>query len=239
MNESVLTYATRWPVALALACGLAIASYQVDARAAPAPGLGHVSGTARVVDGDTLDVAGERIRLEGIDAPEQGQVCARRLAGTWDCGSAAQRELQRLVQGQTVTCEERGRDRYRRLLAVCFVNGEDISRRMVREGLAWAFVKYSQTYVAEEAQARAAGRGVFATANEAPWDYRSGRWANAEQQAPTGCAIKGNVTRNGRIYHMPWSPWYAKVVIDEARGERWFCSEEEATEAGWRPSQGS
>ena len=47
--------------------------------------------------------------------------------------------------------------------------------------------------------------------------------------------IKGNITDNGRIYHMPWSPWYGKVRIDPARGERWFCNENEAMAAGWRP----
>ena len=51
-----------------------------------------------------------------------------------------------------------------------------------------------------------------------------------------GCAIKGNVTRNGRIYHMPWSPWYGQVTIDETQGKRWFCSETEAMAAGWRPA---
>ncbi len=58
--------------------------------------------------------------------------------------------------------------------------------------------------------------------------------------APDGCVIKGAVTKNGRIYHMPWSPWYDKVRIDDdpaKRGERrWFCSEAEAEAAGWRPA---
>jgi hypothetical protein len=56
----------------------------------------------------------------------------------------------------------------------------------------------------------------------------------AEQQAPDGCAIKGNITENGHIYHMPWSPWYGRVKVDPAQGERWFCSEAEAKSAGWR-----
>jgi hypothetical protein len=64
----------------------------------------------------------------------------------------------------------------------------------------------------------------------------AGRWAAAEPSAPEGCAIKGNVTSNGRIYHMPWSPWYAKVRIEPAKGERWFCSEAEAAGAGFRPA---
>jgi hypothetical protein len=47
--------------------------------------------------------------------------------------------------------------------------------------------------------------------------------------------IKGNITNGGRIYHMPWSPWYEKVRIETTKGERWFCNENEAVAAGWRP----
>jgi hypothetical protein len=58
----------------------------------------------------------------------------------------------------------------------------------------------------------------------------------ADQAAVSGdCPIKGNITSSGHIYHMPWSPWYEKVRIDTAKGERWFCSEREALAAGWRP----
>ena len=69
------------------------------------------------------------------------------------------------------------------------------------------------------------------------WEYRAQRWTAAEPQAPHGCAIKGNVTRNGRIYHMPWSPWYAQIRIEPDKGKRWFCTEAEALAAGWRPVQ--
>lgn len=224
---------------MAVALGFGILLATTLANAIAAPDREHIVGRAVVVDGDTIDVAGERIRLEGIDAPEAGQTCARRLIGTWRCGADATKALRKLVQGVTVTCERRGTDRYGRILGVCFADGVEINRRMVEQGHAWAFVKYSTSYVAEEQRARRDHRGVFATDNQPPWDYRARRWAGAEQQAPDGCAIKGNVTRNGRIYHMPWSPWYAKVVIDQARGERWFCSENEAVAAGWRPAQGT
>jgi hypothetical protein len=71
---------------------------------------------------------------------------------------------------------------------------------------------------------------------EAPWDFRRDEWQVAEVTAPKGCAIKGNVSAHGRIYHMPWDPWYDKVRMDESRGKRWFCSEAEAIAAGWRPA---
>jgi hypothetical protein len=88
--------------------------------------------------------------------------------------------------------------------------------------------------VAEEEKARAARVGVWQGEAEPAWIFRANRWQAAETEAPAGCAIKGNITENGHIYHMPWSPWYGKVKIDPAQGERWFCSEAEAQSAGWR-----
>ncbi len=56
----------------------------------------------------------------------------------------------------------------------------------------------------------------------------------AAQRAPRRCPIKGNISSAGRIYHVPWSEWYERTRIDPARGERWFCSEDDAIRAGWR-----
>jgi len=195
-----------------------------------------LAGTARVIDGDTIEIAGRHVRLEGIDAPEIAQTCGRRLFGTWACGKAAGAALEKLVSGQNVACESRGIDKYDRMLGVCFAAGRDINAEMVREGFAWAFVKYSQSYVREETEARAQHLGIWQGEAEPAWVYREKRWAGAEEAAPQGCAIKGNVTEHGNIYHMPWSPWYGKVKIDAAKGERWFCTEAEAMSAGWRPA---
>jgi hypothetical protein len=64
------------------------------------------------------------------------------------------------------------------------------------------------------------------------------RWERAAETPPAGCPIKGNIGAEGeRIYHTPWSPWYARTKIDEDKGERWFCDEAEAIEAGWRPAR--
>lgn len=84
--------------------------------------------------------------------------------------------------------------------------------------------------------ARHARVGIWATAFETPWDFRSKRWAVAQQNAPDGCPIKGNISKNGeRIYHTPWSHAYGRTAIDAEAGERWFCSEADAIAAGWRP----
>jgi endonuclease YncB( thermonuclease family) len=201
--------------------------------AKPTDGL---SGAAAVIDGDTLSIGGTHVRLEGIDAPETAQTCGRARLGSWACGQAAADALEKLVSGRRVACEAQGHDKYERVLGVCFVDGRDINAEMVLQGLAWAFVKYSTSYVAEEKSARAAKLGIWQGEAQPAWEFRERRWASAETAAPNGCAIKGNVTEHGHIYHMPWSPWYGKVRIEPAKGERWFCSESEAKAAGWRPA---
>jgi len=237
MYASTTRWLTRRPVASALvgvlALGVVAAIPARDTVAREA-----LSGVPRVVDGDTVDIRGERVRLEGIDAPEISQTCPRRLFGSWACGKAAAKELERLIGGRRLTCDSRGTDRYGRMLGICYVDGRDINKEMVREGYAWAFVKYSTSYVHEETEARQERVGIWRGGKaEPPWEYREQRWAGAEQVAPDGCAIKGNVTKNGHIYHMPWSPWYGKVKVEPNKGERWFCSESEALAAGWRPAQ--
>ena len=184
-----------------------------------------VVGSARVVDGDTLDIGGNRVRLYGIDAPEAGQVH----------GQAAVTALASLASGKEVHCRGTERDAYDRLLATCRVGDLELNAEMVSSGHAWAFARYSSVYVGLEQQARSAQRGLWNGAPEAPWTFREKRWAVEQQASQNGCPIKGNITRNGeRIYHVPWSPWYAKTTVDERQGERWFCSEEEAFRAGWR-----
>jgi endonuclease YncB( thermonuclease family) len=84
-----------------------------------------------------------RVRLEGIDAPEAVETCGRR-GGTWACGAAAALALSKRIGGKAVSCVPRGRDRYGRALAVCYSDGRDINAWMVRQGYAWAFVRYSR-----------------------------------------------------------------------------------------------
>jgi endonuclease YncB( thermonuclease family) len=235
MREFMLISTTRWLVALALASSLVSPSHPIMARTAV--GTDVLTGTAHVIDGDTIAIGDTRIRLEGIDAPESGQTCKRKWFGSWACGAAATEALQAMLAGKAVTCEPRGLDKYSRTLAVCFVEGRDINAAMVRQGFAWAFVKYSTSYVKEEAEARAQGLGIWQGQSVPAWEYRAQRWNVAEPQAPQGCAIKGNVTKHGRIYHMPWSPWYAQIRIEPEKGKRWFCTEAEALAAGWRPVQ--
>jgi endonuclease YncB( thermonuclease family) len=174
------------------------------AAALPA-GAATLAGPARSLDGDTLEIAGQRVRLFGIDAPEAGQRCADAAGRAYRCGERAAEALAAMIAGRTVRCETSGSDPYGRLVARCAADGADIARRMVLAGHALAFVKFTDLYAADEALARTAGRGLWAGRFEPPWDWRAARWADAAGIAPrAGCPIKGNITRAGdRIYHLP------------------------------------
>ena len=196
----------------------------------------ELAGSATVTDGDTLTVAGQRIRLFGIDAPESKQIC---VAGgqRWRCGRFATRALREHIASRPVVCTERDRDHYGRIVAVCRAGGGDINAWMVSQGFALAYRKYSRAYVAEERAAKTARRGMWRGDFVAPWDWRRGkRLAAAAPAARAGdCRIKGNISRSGkRIYHVPGAQYYDRTRIDTSKGERWFCSESQARAAGWR-----
>ena len=206
------------------------------------PAIAHaveVSGMARVIDGDTIDIAGQRIRLHGIDTPEAKQTCQREGV-TWLCGAVATKTLRRLIGGARVTCIRRDKDRYGRVVAVCHANGLDLNAAMVQSGIALAYRKYSDDYIGQEISAKAGRRGLWAGQFVPPWDWRRGKRLASEAAAndnPPGCQIKGNIGSKGdRIYHMPSGHWYDRTVITASKGERWFCSESEAKSAGWRPA---
>jgi endonuclease YncB( thermonuclease family) len=124
-----------------------------------------------VTDGDTLRFGKDRVRLWGIDAPEIHQRCPDR----WLAGIEASRKMRELVKGHHVICENRGHDRYGRMIGLCRADGVDIQAAMVRAGMAWAFVRYSSDYVQEEAQAKADRLGVFAHGCEPAWEWRAER----------------------------------------------------------------
>lgn len=264
IRETLPQFAARRAGALAFAGLLALpllaTQGQHPAAARMAPPSPAIAGPARVVDGDTIAIGDVRIRLEGIDAPELDQSCAKAGIGqwfraTWKCGRDSAAHVERLVRDRTVDCESRGKDAYGRVLGVCRVEGLEINADLVRQGLAWAFVKYSQRYTAIEGEARAAKRGIWQAETTPAWTWRAERWQAAQVEKPQtersaaektradkpgavtdACLIKGNITRGGNIYHMPWDRWYDKTRIETSKGERWFCTIAEAEAAGWRPA---
>ena len=111
--------------------------------------IADITGPAKVIDGDTIKVGGAKIRLHGIDAPESAQVCQANDQ-TYRCGAQATHALTKRIGGRSVSCEERDRDRYGRIVAVCKAGGEDLNAWLVSEGLALAYRRYSTDYVAQE-----------------------------------------------------------------------------------------
>lgn len=198
-------------------------------------------GVATVVDGDTLNLHGTRIRLHGIDAPESAQLCLDAGGQRWRCGQRAAMALADRIGRAPVRCRRTDTDRYSRMIAVCFRGEEDLNAWMVAEGWAVAYRRYSRDYVSQEDAARAARAGIWAGSFVMPWDWRRGQRVvppATTQARPEGCDIKGNINARGqRIYHVPGGRWYDQTRINESRGQRWFCSEEEARAAGWRRSR--
>lgn len=133
-----------------------------------------IAGQATVIDGDTIEIHGERIRLNGIDAPESRQDCERADGTAYRCGKDAAFALANFIGRGTVTCERRGVDRYKRTIATCQVRGEDIGAWLVRAGQALAFRRYSTDYVPEEAVAVEAMAGMWQGRFVPPWDWRRG-----------------------------------------------------------------
>lgn len=134
-----------------------------------------LGGGARVIDGDTLDVDGKKVRLHGIDAPESRQTC-RRGFRAWACGDDAKRALERLIGVSGVKCEERSKDRYGRSVANCRVGRHDINAWMVRNGWAVAYRQYGGgAYAADEAVARIRKAGIWSSRFVMPWDWRKGK----------------------------------------------------------------
>ena len=249
LRESLPRIAARQACALAfaglLALPLLISQSNEPAKAGIGTSPPSISGPARVIDGDTIAIGEVRVRLEGIDAPETDQTCNRAgvgrwLLSTWKCGREATAHVERVVRDRTVRCDSSGKDAYGRMLGICVVEGLEINADLVRQGLAWAFIKYSQRYIAIESEARAAKRGIWQAETKPAWVWRAERWQAATTEKPEGttekCLIKGNITRSGNIYHMPWDRWYDKTRIETNKGERWFCSVAEAEAAGWRPA---
>ena len=128
--------------------------------------------------------------MHGIDAPESRQLC--RLNGKpWPCGRDAANALADKIARRTVTCEDLGHDRYKRIVARCSVAGEDMGAWMVSHGMALAYRRYSLDYVNEEVGAQAARRGIWASEFVKPWEWRRGkRLDSAEPKACNVCNLR-------------------------------------------------
>ncbi|MEM7213061.1 MAG: thermonuclease family protein [Pseudomonadota bacterium] len=213
-------------LSVVLLVGVACPSAQAEER---------LVGTALLIDGDTIRIAEQGIRLNGIDTPEPAQRCLDAKGKSYRCGKRATDALNRLIRGRPVVCVGAERDDYDRLIAECAVGDVSLNRELVRMGWAVAYEEYTDRYLADALEAQKAARGIWRGSFQRPHDFRALRWKVEAQVAPDGCPIKGNISNRGKIYHTPWSQYYTKTKITLSRGERWFCDEAEAQRAGWRP----
>lgn len=161
----------RWPV-IGVLVVIAAVLVRLDRQPPRSVGMpaAPVSGRAEVIDGDSLRIGGEEVRLEGIDAPEGRQTCTRQ-GGEWDCGEESRRTLQRLVGRSVVSCNSVERDKHGRLLGRCEAEGRDLNGAMVEAGMAVSYGAYRD----QERAAKAARRGLWAGDFQMPRDWRHER----------------------------------------------------------------
>lgn len=131
-------------------------------------------GVPSVVDGDTIEMHGQRIRLSGIDAPESAQLCLDAAWKKYRCGQKASLALADFLKSHRPTsCIEVDRDQFRRMVAVCTAGGVDIGEWMVRRGYTLDWPRYSAGfYTKAQNEAQAAKRGMWDGSFERPWEWR-------------------------------------------------------------------
>jgi endonuclease YncB( thermonuclease family) len=195
-----------------------------------------IEGRAQALTGDLLRVGGTVVRLAGIEAPEPEQRCGK-SGRQWRCGISAQAALSRLVGGRTVHCTREGSDGAGRTVATCMVAKTDVAAELVERGHVFSEEGFFARYSSEEQEARTAKAGLWSGEAERPSEYRAKAWDEAKLRAPDGCPIKGLVRDGDRIYVLPGAPEYERGKVQKSRGERWFCSEQEAVSAGFKAAE--
>ncbi len=194
-----------------------------------------------MIDGDTLEVDGKVIQLYGIDAPELGQLCKNDDSRS-PCGVEAALALRKLVtvSDQKLHCspwdgEPPERTADGALIEVCQVGDKDLTEVMLENGYGVTAPDTFPDYAEAEKSAQDGHLGIWHSHFRLPWVWRA---ATADPGGPAAadrdCNVKGTINADGRrIYYVPTDPDYQQVAIDPSRGERLFCSDEDARLAGW------
>jgi endonuclease YncB( thermonuclease family) len=236
-------YALAGVAAIAIGAGTwTLAAPRGGQLASLMPGLPFVSappiaGRGLVVSAEIVRIGKRHVRLAGIEAPEREQRCPLTAKRTWACGKAAEAALARMVRSKHLTCDISGTDDAGRPLGVCRDGPVEINAQLVKEGHVFAAEGMLARYSSQQAEAQRLKAGVWKGEAERPAAYRAKRWEDAKRKAPDGCPIKGQVASGGKIYVLPWSAKYDRVQVRTGRGERWFCSEREARDAGWQAAE--
>ena len=139
-----------------------------------------ISGKAITIDGDTIKIENKKIRLHGIDAPEIKQLCQRTFLSififsfqeNYKCGEISKKKLEKYVKNNIIKCKVEGIDGYKRILGTCYKNTININSRMVRNGYAVAYKKYSKKYLSVEREAKREELGLWKGKFDMPWDWR-------------------------------------------------------------------
>lgn len=196
-----------------------------------------VTGKAKALTGDIMMVGDSKIVLKGIEAPENSQSCQTSSGRRWSCGRDALNALRRITGYDTLECTVESTDSSGRKIADCMIGEKNVAAELVRQGHVFARGGFFTTYSSEEQEAREAKRGIWKGSVQTPADYRAERWQEALSKAPDGCPIKGKSRARSRdkVYILPWSANYRRYKISKRSGDRWFCSEDEAVNAGWKP----
>jgi len=130
-----------------------------------------VIGKAKVIDGDTIHIGKNKIRLHGIDAPERNQNCLFNNQ-EWECGKESTSALKKFINNQLVVCKTNSIDKYNRYIAVCFANEINLNKMMVKRGWAIAYKYYSLDFILEEESARLNKEGIWRGKFEDPYEFR-------------------------------------------------------------------
>jgi endonuclease YncB( thermonuclease family) len=205
---------------------------ETAATATSTPNTDTLSGTARVAGVGALRIDGGVVRLDGLTMLDPAQTCQRADGTTWACGAAAKQALEKLVRRRTVTCAINGETDGVRS-GTCRVDGQDLGAELVRAGHGFADAMVWASYSSDERAAQDANAGLWAGTAERPDEWRARVYQDAAAIAPGGCPIKGRTQRGNKVYLMPHDAEYARTAIRQERGERWFCSEGEAKDAGF------
>jgi len=189
-----------------------------------------------IIDGDTIQLDGTVIQLFGIDAPELGQHCYQDLRRV-ECGLEAAYELRKLIfiESAPVTCSPPA-GAAEPTPMVCHAGSVDFAHVLVNSGYAVTAAETTEGYREAEAKAREASLGLWHDQFVRPADWRAGtRLPQDDDPEAPSCPIKAVIEADGsRIYHVPTDDDYQAVVVDPEKGERLFCSDEDARRAGWR-----
>ena len=143
----------------------------------------YIEGKPEVIDGDTIKINNHKIRLYGIDAPENNQICSKPWLSLnvitfnkdYECGLKTTSLLKKFVKNEIIVCKKKSVDRYNRVVAICFKKRRDINSWLVRNGLAVAYTKYSKKYIINENDAKKEKKGLWAGNFEMPWEWRKKR----------------------------------------------------------------